>query len=210
MEAVIAAWSRLPIGRGCARCAVSRSRTSSSARPAASWIRWPSICGRAGHLMALLCQPAEFQRPRPPARRTGGLGHRLGHPARRDRQRLRRACASARSWATGSWRIWPACEATPGDRDGQRRRRRPALARLPCQRRQRRVPGVRGAHPEHAARSGVPGALRRHDRSGDARRSRSALRRPDADGAPDLRARARERSGRRLRAVPRDARGSAS
>ena len=40
---------------------VSRSRTSSSARRAASWTRWRSICGEAGRLMALLCQPAEFQ-----------------------------------------------------------------------------------------------------------------------------------------------------
>ena len=108
MEAVLAAWP-LSIEPRMRAIRCQQVENLIVGAPCGVMDQMASICGEAGSLMALLCQPAEFQGSVRAARRTRRLGDRLRHPPRGDRAPTTARCASARSWAIASSRSSPAC-----------------------------------------------------------------------------------------------------
>ena len=135
------------------------------------------ICGEAGSLMALLCQPAEFQGS---VRLPHGLAFGASIPASGTRSPAPTTarCASARSWATASSPTSPGFRVTPASARHVACRRS-ALARLPRERRQPHdFRALRSrTFPRRSTGADVPRALSGHDRSVYARRSGAPLRR---------------------------------
>ena len=84
MEAVLAAWS-LPVDARMRAIRCQQVENLVVGAPCGVMDQMASICGEQGRLMALLCQPAEFQGTIALPGGTRCLGHRLGHPPCGDR-----------------------------------------------------------------------------------------------------------------------------
>ena len=129
-----------------------------------------SICGEAESLMALLCQPAEFQGECPAAGTAPRLGCRFGDPPRDHRSGLRRRARGRVHGLPDPGRTGRA-PGRIGEARGARAGRRPALGRLSRQCRHPDVPSIRARDPRIAERRCVPRPLSGDDGSRHSRGS---------------------------------------